>query len=482
MTKPSAAAVHDQLARIFASPEFRDSLKLQSFLRFIVSLALAGSSDQIKESSIALEVFSRETSFDSNSDSIVRSAARRLRARLEQYYAGPGAGDAVWINIPKGNYVPEICLRAPDEQSVEEKTVPQAAPSPRPRLARPSHVAIALSAGLLVLVLISLLVAEPSLRHRDVRPYIPRGEAYDYYARAQYALAHHGQALPLFQEAVDMDPSFTAAQIGLAQAYTQKAANDEIEPEKSLSRAEQAASNAIRLDPNSADAHATLGYIDYCRWKWSEADRQFRIATRLGSANANSWRLWALVHFARGQFDEAEDTLKRAATLERGTLQAEPMLAQIYYYERHYNQAIAAARRLLDVDHNNYLARWVVVSSLTQLGRSENALEEWRPLLRSADYGETAARQWAFFRAHTGDTADLKTYVQSCGVEHSSYCSPWIIAQAYALLGDRPNCLRYLRESVTRHDPDLVSLRWEPLFDPVRQEPEYQAIIHELGF
>ncbi|MBV9407131.1 MAG: hypothetical protein JO211_17415, partial [Acidobacteriaceae bacterium] len=159
-----------------------------------------------------------------------------------------------------------------------------------------------------------------------------------------------------------------------------------------------------------------------------------------------------------------------------------PMLAQIYYYERRYDRAMAAARRLLDVDHKNYLARWVLASSLTQLGRSQDALEEWRPLLPSAEYTEAATRQWAFFKARAGDTADLQTYIQSCAAKHSTYCSPWVVAQAYAVLGDHPNCLRYLRDSVTCHDPDLVSLRWEPLLDPVRQEPEYQAIIHELGF
>lgn len=138
MTKPSAAAVQEQLARMFASPEFRDSPKLQAFLRFIISLALAGNADQIKESSIALEVFSRETSFDSNSDSIVRSAARRLRARLERYYIGAGAHDEVWINVPKGNYVPEIGLRAPDEKSLDEKSFLKLSPPLDPgSLARP---------------------------------------------------------------------------------------------------------------------------------------------------------------------------------------------------------------------------------------------------------------------------------------------------------------------------------------------------------
>ncbi len=103
--KPSAAHVEEQLARIVASPQFRESPRLQTFLQFVVALTLEGKADQIKESTISSEVFGRA---DMPDDSIVRSAARRLRTRLEEYYRQAGIGDPVHIAIPKGSYVPEI--------------------------------------------------------------------------------------------------------------------------------------------------------------------------------------------------------------------------------------------------------------------------------------------------------------------------------------------------------------------------------------
>ncbi len=477
MVKPSAAGVEDQLARIFVSDQFRDSPRLQAFLRFIVLLTVEGKTDQIKESIIALEVFGRQTSFDGNSDSIVRSAAGRLRARLNEYYEKAGASEHIRIGIPKGTYVPEICECPSHNPRVESTADVHVAVRNRPgHLSRP-QAAVAAAA-----VLVALSVVAFFFRPHTARPYVPRGEAYDYYARGQYALAHHGPALSLFRKAVEIDPKFVAAHVGVAQAYTQQAANDETPPETSLALAEQAVQNAIHLDTASADAHAALGYIYYCRWKWVEADRQFRIATELGPGNASSWRLWALVHFASGRFDLAEQTLKRAATVESGTLKSAAMLAQIYYYERQYAQAITAARRLLGVDRNSYLARWVVASSLAQLGRTTEALQEWQPMLNSAEYREAAARQWAFYEAQAGNTADLRSYVKNCGVQTESYCSPWILAQAYVLLDDRPNCLRYLGQSAARRDPDLISLRWEPSFDRLRHDPEYGQLVHELGF
>ena len=99
----SAVDVEVQLARILNSPQFRKSPRLQTFLQFVVCLTLQGKAEQIKESTIAAEVFGREDTAD---DSIVRSAARRLRARLEEYYRETDTGDLIRIELPVGSYVP----------------------------------------------------------------------------------------------------------------------------------------------------------------------------------------------------------------------------------------------------------------------------------------------------------------------------------------------------------------------------------------
>ena len=59
---------------------------------------------------IGTEVFGREPSYDTKADPVVRTEARRLRARLAKYYDGPGAGDTLVIDLPKGGYVPVIRL------------------------------------------------------------------------------------------------------------------------------------------------------------------------------------------------------------------------------------------------------------------------------------------------------------------------------------------------------------------------------------
>ena len=106
--RPDEAAVRDQLARVMASQAFQQADRLQRFARFVVQEALEGRGAELKEYVIGVQVFGRESSFDPRTDPIVRVQARRLRARLDRYYASEGRGDAVVIELPKGGYAPVI--------------------------------------------------------------------------------------------------------------------------------------------------------------------------------------------------------------------------------------------------------------------------------------------------------------------------------------------------------------------------------------
>lgn len=96
------------LARIQASRYFVRSRRLSHFLDFVVHAALEGRSDEIKEHTIAVEVYGRPLDHDPRCDPIVRSEAHRLRAKLESYYACEGSTDPIAIEMPKGSYLPQF--------------------------------------------------------------------------------------------------------------------------------------------------------------------------------------------------------------------------------------------------------------------------------------------------------------------------------------------------------------------------------------
>ena len=95
-----------QLERILASATFQQVDRLKRFLSFIVTEAIAGRGDQLKEYVIGVQVFGKEDIFDPRTDPIVRVQARRLRARLVRYYREEGRPDELIIELPKGGYAP----------------------------------------------------------------------------------------------------------------------------------------------------------------------------------------------------------------------------------------------------------------------------------------------------------------------------------------------------------------------------------------
>ena len=98
--------VREQLETILTSSELGSAPSLQKFLRYVVEETLAGRGESLKEYSIGSSVFGRGVDFNPKIDPIVRVQARNVRARLEQYYAGPGVHDRIIIELPKGAYVP----------------------------------------------------------------------------------------------------------------------------------------------------------------------------------------------------------------------------------------------------------------------------------------------------------------------------------------------------------------------------------------
>ncbi len=118
-----------ELETVLRSELFVRAPALAHLLSYLCGRLLAGEGDQIKEYTIALEVFGRNPSFDQVSDSIVRVEANRLRKRLAEYYTGPGKDHPLQISIPVGQYVPVF----------EEKSI--AAVSDEPPLAPPPALA-----------------------------------------------------------------------------------------------------------------------------------------------------------------------------------------------------------------------------------------------------------------------------------------------------------------------------------------------------
>jgi hypothetical protein len=108
----SISEIWRALERVGKSSSLRRAERLVQLLKFLVETTLSGDSRYLKETTIGVSVFGRSPDYDPKTDTIVRSQAWRLRAKLSDYYASEGAEDPVVISIPKGQYAAVFTFRA----------------------------------------------------------------------------------------------------------------------------------------------------------------------------------------------------------------------------------------------------------------------------------------------------------------------------------------------------------------------------------
>ncbi|MGA8429683.1 MAG: hypothetical protein WB729_07670 [Candidatus Sulfotelmatobacter sp.] len=151
------AAVIQQLERLLQNPHFHKSKRFPVFLKFVVTEALAGRAENLKERTVGVQVFGKDPAYDTTDDPIVRVTAGEIRKRIAQFYQEPGHEQEIKILLPAGSYAPQFCfpeevksvaiVAAPAHPALELS--PADVVSPVPKYAVPSRKLIA---GFVVLV------------------------------------------------------------------------------------------------------------------------------------------------------------------------------------------------------------------------------------------------------------------------------------------------------------------------------------------
>jgi tetratricopeptide (TPR) repeat protein len=294
---------------------------LSGFLRFVVERHIEGRSQELKESVIGIEVFGREPAYDTRADPVVRTEARRLRARLKEYYDGPGAGDTLVIDLPKGAYVPVIRLAAHVLQATA--STPESNPRSLRRAYFPRLALAALGVILCAIGLMRLTHQADGTLMPDRRPSTTAvSPAYDLFRRARESEMRPSVrgvqiTLDLSEQAIEKDPSFAPAYAGVAAMEAERSAFDRFtlsERAEMISKGWAAAKRAIQLGPDLPDAHDALGMMQAREGQWIQAERSFRRGIEIAPRDPlwrNHYALFLLLPLGR-----IEDAIRELRTAE----------------------------------------------------------------------------------------------------------------------------------------------------------------------
>jgi adenylate cyclase len=289
-------------------------------------------------------------------------------------------------------------------------------------------------------------------------------------------------ALQHFNRSKEIDPDFALAWVGVADYYAQ-AADTIVVPTEAIAKQRVAAERALALDDSLGEAHLALASANWNEYKWSEAELGLQRGLKLKPNYAlGHWQYgWLLIFM--GRFDEALKEMQR-------TVELDPLSAVMaldvnvpYVLKGDYNNAEAQCRKALELDPSLYLPHFVLAwINIKRGGDYAKAIEEYRiaqtmetqPII-------TGFLGYAYGRNGQKDKA-LETLTELNQLATQRFVSPYCQALIYLGLGENSQAIDWLDKAYDERSPWLDWLKVESAFDPLRQDPRFQALYKRMNF
>ncbi|HEY8150617.1 MAG TPA: protein kinase [Vicinamibacteria bacterium] len=328
------------------------------------------------------------------------------------------------------------------------------------------------------------LVAHPAREHA-VHAEARSVEAYEAYLRGRFywnlrSTEAAPKAIAQFNRALELDPLYAEAYIGLADTYAILGDMDAMPHADAYARAEAAARRALDLDPTRAEGYASLGHLRMHAWRWEEADRLFRRALELdpGYATALQWRSYNLA--SMGRTSEAVDAIARAQQLDPLSVIINTDMAQILYFARRYDDALAECRQTLQMNPAFAEARRVSFLVLQRVHRDTEALADLETYRGLPDGGPGGSVGYAY--AALGRRGEAAAVLRELDTQsRRRFVASYDFAVIHAGLGEADRALAWLDKSLTRHDPETMILPADPRFDSLRGDPRFVALLERMS-
>ncbi|MDQ3222402.1 MAG: tetratricopeptide repeat protein, partial [Gemmatimonadota bacterium] len=244
-----------------------------------------------------------------------------------------------------------------------------------------------------------------------------------------------------------------------------------------------AATRALQLDSVSADAHTSLGYGTMLyEWDWDAAEASFRraIAANPNYATAHHW--YADFLAGRGRLEESLREMRQAHQLDPLSRIIGVELGWVYYLMHRTREAEEQVRRTLALDRN-YAHGYMMLGLIQmQAGDPRAAIASLRHATELGDFYPQITGTLGSAYAALGDRpAALKVLADLRKRSAKEYIPPFAFAVVYAGLGDRDRGLEWLERGIAERDIFLPENFFDPLLDPLRDDPRFTEIERRMG-
>ena len=250
-----------------------------------------------------------------------------------------------------------------------------------------------------------------------------------------------------------------------------------------MPKAKAAAEKALQLDDTLAEAHFSLGAVKFqYDYDWPRAETEFRRALALNPSYAFGHDNYGFYLALRGRLDDALAESRLANELDPLSPLTATDMAFPLTWQTKYAAAKEQCRNALELDPNNWFAQWTLGWIDIQVGKFNEATTEMQKA-RAMDSPPNLLGRLGYAYAKSGERAKAEAIITELNQTSSQrYVSAYLTAEIYLGLGDKQRALDGLEKAYEARDWFLVYLKMDKIFDPLRSEPRFIALLKKAGF
>jgi serine/threonine-protein kinase len=313
--------------------------------------------------------------------------------------------------------------------------------------------------------------------------------AYEFYLKGRYQWNKRTESrvkkgIDCFERAIEHDEHYAPAYAGLADSYAILGIYGTMAPNVAMTKAKAAALKALELDGTLAEAYTSLACVRAVyEWDWEGAERDFQHAIKNGPSYPTSRHWYAINLLAPvGRFDEALEQIKHAQKLDPLSLVINTTVGLQYYFARQYDSAIEEFLETLEIDSKFGMAHFFLGQAYEQQSRYQEAISAFQEAICLSDRSAETVAGLAHAYAISGSRAKAEALLLDLlEQQERSYVSPTLIAQIHVGLGDHESALEWLERAYELRAADLLWLNVRPVFDDIRGNARFGALVAKLG-
>jgi TolB-like protein/DNA-binding winged helix-turn-helix (wHTH) protein/Tfp pilus assembly protein PilF len=286
-----------------------------------------------------------------------------------------------------------------------------------------------------------------------------------------------------FERAIEENPRYAPAYVGLAHAYRMFGLSLERPPAEVGSKSKTTALQAVAIEETLAEAHAVLAFTTFWyEWDWESAERHFKRALELGPDSADTWWMYAHLRSNLLRHDEALEMVARARALDPLSGLIHAMEGQFLVHAGRTAYAVPRLKEAIDLDPRSRVAHLFAAKAYIEQGLFEEGLREAQISHDLCPTNSSARANVAYAHALAGRRSEA-TEILAALLELAAkqYVPAFNIAMIYNALGQTGDALTWLERGMEQRVPYMTFLASDPKWKNLRDDPRYLSLLRRLN-